>query len=215
MDAHGKESPMSYVEDSHARTSLAPDRELVSLGLGAGSGRKWRESSAKFDRASRSWKTAQSSLLVGLDEFSETWPKWGLMRSGESWELRTAALRTRENGYGFLPTPNARDWKDSGRTERLAATLEMGFQASLPRVLAALLGLKQTPMFSEWMMGWPIGWSDLKPLEMDRFQQWLDSHGIYSEVADTQPTLAACARGSKSETAQADNAPVSRRTKND
>ena len=30
------------------------------------------------------------------------------------------------------------------------------------------------------------------------------------EVADTQPTLAACARGSRSETAQADNMPLQR-----
>jgi len=33
------------------------------------------------------------------------------------------------------------------------------------------------PTWVEWLMGWPIGWTDLKPLEMDKFQQWLDSHG--------------------------------------
>jgi DNA (cytosine-5)-methyltransferase 1 len=25
------------------------------------------------------------------------------------------------------------------------------------------------PMWVEWLMGWPIGWTDLKPLEMDKF----------------------------------------------
>ena len=33
------------------------------------------------------------------------------------------------------------------------------------------------PKFSEWLMGWPIGWTDLKPLGMDKFQQWLRLHG--------------------------------------
>jgi hypothetical protein len=29
----------------------------------------------------------------------------------------------------------------------------------------------------EWMMGFPIGWTALEPLEMGRFLQWRDSHG--------------------------------------
>jgi hypothetical protein len=33
------------------------------------------------------------------------------------------------------------------------------------------------PNWVEWLMGWPIGWTDLKPLEMDKFQQWQHSHG--------------------------------------
>ena len=28
----------------------------------------------------------------------------------------------------------------------------------------------------EWLMGWPIGWTDLKPLEMDRYRLWLRLH---------------------------------------
>ena len=33
------------------------------------------------------------------------------------------------------------------------------------------------PDWVEWLIGWPIGWTDLKPLETDKFQQWLRSHG--------------------------------------
>jgi hypothetical protein len=33
------------------------------------------------------------------------------------------------------------------------------------------------PMWVEWLMGWPLGWTDLKPLETDKFQKWLDEHG--------------------------------------
>lgn len=36
-----------------------------------------------------------------------------------------------------------------------------------------------TPMNHEWLMGWPIGWTDLQPLEMDKFQRWLHLHGKF------------------------------------
>ena len=35
------------------------------------------------------------------------------------------------------------------------------------------------PTWVEWLMGWPLGWTDLKPLEMDKFQKWLELHGRY------------------------------------
>lgn len=33
------------------------------------------------------------------------------------------------------------------------------------------------PMWVEWLMGWPIGWTGLEPLETGRYQEWLDWHG--------------------------------------
>jgi hypothetical protein len=36
-----------------------------------------------------------------------------------------------------------------------------------------------SPNWVEWLMGWPIGWTDLRQLEMDKFQKWLDEHGSY------------------------------------
>jgi hypothetical protein len=35
------------------------------------------------------------------------------------------------------------------------------------------------PPWVEWLMGWPVEWTDLKPLETDRYQQWQQQHGIY------------------------------------
>jgi hypothetical protein len=32
------------------------------------------------------------------------------------------------------------------------------------------------PNWVEWLMAWPIGWTDLKPLGTDKFQQWWDLH---------------------------------------
>lgn len=33
------------------------------------------------------------------------------------------------------------------------------------------------PAWVEWLMGWCIGWTDLEPLEMDKFQSWRQLHG--------------------------------------
>jgi hypothetical protein len=46
--------------------------------------------------------------------------------------------------------------------------------------LMALAGGKLNPDWTEWLMGWPPGWTDLKPLGTDKFQQWLQQHGKYS-----------------------------------
>lgn len=34
-----------------------------------------------------------------------------------------------------------------------------------------------SPMWVEWLMGWPVGWTDCDVLEMDKFRQWFASHG--------------------------------------
>jgi hypothetical protein len=38
------------------------------------------------------------------------------------------------------------------------------------------------PNWVEWLMGWPIGWTDLKPLAMDKFHEWQHQHGICWET---------------------------------
>ena len=35
---------------------------------------------------------------------------------------------------------------------------------------------KLNPMWVEWLMGWPLGWTDLKPLGMDKFREWQLQH---------------------------------------
>ena len=44
------------------------------------------------------------------------------------------------------------------------------------RSMGAGNGGRLNPNWVEWLMGWPIGWTDLKPLGMDKFQQWRQQH---------------------------------------
>lgn len=37
-----------------------------------------------------------------------------------------------------------------------------------------------SPEVHEYLMGWPIGWSDLRPLATDKWQSWLQRHGACS-----------------------------------
>lgn len=101
--------------DSPAKTSAQPEKAKASPGPEADYGRNLPASFAKWDPDTSSWRTHQYSLLGGLELFSETWPRWGMMRDGESFQLPTPsgllALRawiTSESESGSsLPTPTA------------------------------------------------------------------------------------------------------------
>ena len=83
------------------------------------------------------------------------------------------------------PTPTATDGRGSGKTgasrDRLDYAVERGQTKSKTYFKPNSQGSgKLNPAFSEWLMGWPIGWSDLKPLGLAKFQQWQQLHGICS-----------------------------------
>lgn len=61
---------------------------------------------AWYDRPSSSWKTCLGSLLSDIsDEFLETWPRSGSMRSGRCWARTTLGRRTSGTASGSSPFP--------------------------------------------------------------------------------------------------------------
>jgi hypothetical protein len=74
----------------------------------------------------------------------------------------------------FWPTPCATDHKGSGKNgelrDRLDYAVERGATKSNDYSLEVNLeaGGHLNPMWVEWLMGWPLGWTDLKPLAMDK-----------------------------------------------
>ena len=260
-DDLGEALLMSYLEDFRAKTSLQQEKALESKESDQVCGEKWRGSFTKYDPDSCSWKTHQCSLLGGLDEFSETWPAWGLMRNGECWEQTTLEQTIKGIGYGselnkwatpttmdklppksaqallkeatqarpgrskpanlrdqvsnmqnwptpnawdgkrgprseehlankkgqvtlvtavkqaerekLLPTPNARDWKD-GKTSGNRKSPGLGVVA---HQLDTQTGGQLNPTWVEWLMGFPLEWTDLKPLEMHKSHSVPQQHG--------------------------------------
>ncbi len=66
------------------------------------------------------------------------------------------------------PTPTAHNAKETN------APSESNLHTP---TLAAQVGGHLNPTWVEWLMGWALEWTDLKPLETDKFQQWLEQHG--------------------------------------
>ena len=65
------------------RTFPQLEKELESRANALGGfGERWPGWLAKYDQDLSLWKTPQCSLLEDYIEFSETWPKWGMMRDG-------------------------------------------------------------------------------------------------------------------------------------
>jgi len=125
--------------------------------------------------------------------------------SGKTGELRDrldyAVERgsTKSKDYTW-PTPQASDWKNKSysrdftlgnpkyiwptpRTKGMSGgsgswdLLKKNTTTEEARQMGAGNGGKLNPTWVEWLMGWPLGWTDLKPLEMDKYQKWLDEHG--------------------------------------
>jgi hypothetical protein len=82
-------------------------------------------------------------------------------------------------GQRMWPTPtchNAKEQDSPAEATRNTPTLchmARGGDMTQPRHL--------NPAWVEWLMGWPIGWTDLKPLEMGKFHLWLQQHGEFLE----------------------------------
>jgi DNA (cytosine-5)-methyltransferase 1 len=72
-----------------------------------------------------------------------------------------------------FPTPTTRDYKGqsgAGRQERKGNPLD-----TLPNAVGGSLN----PMWVEWLMGFPLGWTDLKPLATHKFHYVQLQHGKY------------------------------------
>ena len=278
-DTHGEGLLTWFLEDSRARTSPPPEKGQASPASDPACGSTWRESSAKYCRASSSWKTHRCLWEEDLPSSSLILPKWGMMRSGVLWERTTPehltsgtesgssqnfptpyglsasqgqgdgefgkAIRNwptptrndsigagyqRSNGKHFFTLPGAvgatkhlppemeekrmRTWptptvSDTGKNptarqggENLSVAVQTfptpraedsqcagghrGKDDTLygmickPKDGSVDAGGQLNPTWVEWLMGWPLGWTDCAASATDRFREWCRSHGICS-----------------------------------
>ena len=178
-DDRGADVLTSFLAAFPARTSALPEEGQESTEENQGSGPKCRESLAKYDHDSRSWKTRQCLLLGGLAEFSETWPRWGMTRRGEFFRLACLAPHTHGKGCSLWATPRAsrRGMTVDDNPRRKAS----GGCRSLESDLAMLHpgGGPPNPQWVEWLVGFPIGLTGLEPLGIAKFRAWQHSHGEF------------------------------------
>ncbi len=184
---HGAELLTSYLAGFPVKTSAQAEPGKGSTEPDRDYGERWSESFAKLDPNLYSWRTPQLSLLEDSEQFSETWPRSGSMRNGTCFRRPTLAPTTYANVSGLLPTPT-KSWAKRGpglsnNLDNLRMSLGVT-QTSLAIVKA--VGWRWPASFVEWMMGWPSLWTELRPLEMDKFREWQQQHGRCS-VKHNQP----------------------------
>ncbi len=221
-ERHGEDLLMSYRAAFRAKTFPQPDPDKALKAAAQGSGRKWLESSVRFDAATCSWKTHHCLWDEDLPWSSVTLPAWGMTRTGVVYQQQTAERPISATASGLWPTPTvngnhnqpgssktagwglssaAKQWthppRPSQRKGRAtwptpvasiskgsspnALTRRSGRSRARDRLDHAVMASDHghlNPEWVEWLMGWPIGWTDLKPLEMDRFREWQRQHSI-------------------------------------
>ena len=176
----GEELLTLYLEDFRARTSAQQEKAQELTENEAECGEKWQGSFARYNHDMHLWKTHQCSLLGDLDEFSETWPQWGLMRNGECWEQIPLDCPIAENEFGcWLPTPVTSMWRGAA-TKRFWGSRD--YRASFTTEWIRTSKDCEhyfDPDYVELLMDFPDKWTELKPLETHKFQEWQQELGKY------------------------------------
>jgi len=197
-ESRGEELLMSYLAAFPARTYPSQEKAQDSTESEAECGSTWRGWLAKYDPATSSWKTAQCSFIEDLNESCPTLPRSGMTRDGLLWELPMLERRTSETGSGSSqswPTPRScsamaatitreSSWNKNrfpnletvvGRRQWPTPTAHNAKEGAFPSehnrntpTLSAQAGGSLNPTWVEWLMGWPLKWTDLKPLETDK-----------------------------------------------
>jgi hypothetical protein len=100
------------------------------------------------------------------------------------------------------PTPNSRDWKDSGPTQGNRKSPNLGTMAHFSTPTSSewkgrgpnskqqgltnnigCTGAQLNPSWVELLMGWPENWTDLNPISKDNFNAWLNGSEKYGRNA--------------------------------
>ena len=127
----------------------------------------WRSPSA--GDALRGWNSTDSNGLPHLTAQVHLFPTPTVSGNGNKKGSSRKAGDGLETFVKRYPTPTVADSKNNGnpsRKERMSPGLN------------GVIGGRLNPMWVEWLMGLPIGWSGLEPLAMPKFQEWLKKHGI-------------------------------------
>ncbi len=101
---------MSSQEDSPAKTSQPLEDKQVLKVSAVDYGQSAPVLLGSFDRDTQSLRTSQTCLMengeLGLSEYSGTFPRSGMMRSGTVYQLPNLARTITEIGSGLWPTPD-------------------------------------------------------------------------------------------------------------
>ena len=105
------------------------------------------------------WGYYQATMEGSLEEFSETWPRAGMMQHGECLRLEPLALPTYENEFISLPTVTANESKGSGKNRYVGSPHFRGAKMSEGLRICESDPIYLNPSFAERAMGFPLEWT--------------------------------------------------------
>lgn len=177
MESLGEDSLTASARDSHARALVQPEptaattASLWELMVEARSyGRRFQGLLSNAGIQCSLLRIPEISLTRDFAESFTSLRPLGMTVNGVCLGLATSMPTMNESVCGSrLPTPTAHNSKEGAYPAE--------YTRNTP-TLAAQIGGKINPDWNEWRMGWPIKWTDLEPLEMDRFQSWKTLHSM-------------------------------------
>ena len=180
----GEAALMSFLEAFPVKISVAQEKVLESQESKVDSGKRWRGLLVRHNQDMFSSKTVLCSEQEDYQRFSKTLAKSGTMQSGVCWERGMPEGIVGATECGYLPSPCASDGTHHGKEKYIANSREkralLGKQPPTEKLTyvwhEADIPISLFPIMHEDAMMWPLGWTDLKPLETDKFQQWRQQH---------------------------------------
>ena len=156
--------------DSPARTSAQQGVELDSEEVGRFYGMKCIGSLGSCVPGSSLPKTSDNSATEDLTECYRRLPRSGMLLNGKLFQQAQLELLIEGRGFGLLPTPSVSDATHHYRNIRAKETWEKCGRLT-NRMKGLCLGLTgkerapagkymANPWLAEWMMGYPLGWTE-------------------------------------------------------
>jgi hypothetical protein len=125
-------------------------------------------SAADWEKYTKNGQTSGARLRNQVQASVQMWPTPTVCGNYN----RKGASPTSGNGLAtavkMWPTPTCQDAKNNGAPPQMERN---------SKPLNAEVGGSLNPTWVEWLMGWPLGWTDLRPLETDKSPCAPQKHG--------------------------------------
>ncbi len=197
----GEEALTCFPEDSRVKTSVLRVRARdLSPELGQAFGLSTKELLTRFGLNLSLPKIHRCSAIADLTQSSKGLPAWGIMQDGVCLEVGISVRPINVTACGFWPTPNTFDGFGPRSREALIKQFTVArpgrkspanlreavhpccYPENLhdPEQYASDWARGElNPDWTEWLMGWPIGWTGCTPLGTDKYRLWLQQHSAY------------------------------------
>ena len=170
-----------------------PTRERPISGIASG---LWQTIVAddSADRKAGKWNSRGEPKLSAQVMNPKYWPTPNSCKASEDLNLQCSGDgRAKPNKLGWAvaqrtwPTATAsKGWSKNHKRAMTDDRLDYSVERESFQPGQQTPPMRLNPDWVEWLMGWPIGWTELRPLAMDRFHEWQRQHSPCSQNSNRE-----------------------------